>query len=176
MTDRFHLPDDFDWPDDLDWEAIRKKLAEGGETAHHRILDENGEEKPATLFEWALWMEGGHRRIAYNQIDDHEVSTVFMGLDHGYGSRPLWYETMVFAPPKPTPIFGKIRMIRPSIWGERCETRAHALLMHEEGKRWLENYLQNERQKIQVRPENTEDGGSSEPQRDPADPDAGHGA
>jgi len=154
--------------EDLDWDVIRRKFAEKGTGIEHRILDENGEPQPASLMEWALWMEGGHRRIAYDRIEDHEVSTIFLGLDHGY-LRPFWWETMVFAPAKPTDFFGRTRMLRPSLWGQRCETKAQALLMHEEGKKWLENYLQNERQNLQVRSEDQVDGGSQEPRRDPPD-------
>lgn len=28
--------------------------------------------------------------------DDHKISTVFLALDHGFGGRPQWFETMIF--------------------------------------------------------------------------------
>lgn len=41
-------------------------------------------------------------RVAFNRLDDGTiVSTVFLGLDHGFGRRdspPILYETMVFDP------------------------------------------------------------------------------
>jgi hypothetical protein len=33
-------------------------------------------------------------------VGDSEVSTVFLGLDHGFGFEgPLWFETMIFGGP-----------------------------------------------------------------------------
>lgn len=64
----------------------------------HWILDENGEPKPVSLMEWAKWFEDVKHRIVDNtQVGIFEVSTVFLGLDHGWGQGPpvLW-ETMIF--------------------------------------------------------------------------------
>lgn len=37
------------------------------------------------------------RRVAYDKIEGVEVSTVFLGLDHGRGDGPpLLFETMIF--------------------------------------------------------------------------------
>ena len=63
------------------------------------ILDENGnpvEEKD--LMKWAEWIENSReRRVAYDLVGEHEVSTVFLGLDHSFGEgEPLLFETMVF--------------------------------------------------------------------------------
>lgn len=39
------------------------------------------------------------RRVALTKVGGCEVSTVFLGMDHGFGeSRPQWFETMVFGP------------------------------------------------------------------------------
>lgn len=52
---------------------------------------------------WAEWMEEasrtGARFVAKTQVtDQEEVSTVFLGIDHGWFSeRPILFETMVFA-------------------------------------------------------------------------------
>ncbi len=55
--------------------------------------------------EWARWFGEANtddkRRVARTTIDDTEVSTVFLGLDHGFGlsEGPLLFETMVFGGP-----------------------------------------------------------------------------
>lgn len=37
------------------------------------------------------------RRVSRDYVrGQYLVSTVFLGLDHGYGTRPRWFETMVF--------------------------------------------------------------------------------
>ncbi|KKL28055.1 hypothetical protein LCGC14_2379020 [marine sediment metagenome] len=52
---------------------------------------------PAPLMEWAEWFETADRRIALTRIGHVGVSTVFIGLDHSFGSGPpLYFETMVF--------------------------------------------------------------------------------
>lgn len=47
--------------------------------------------------EWAMSMERD-RRVALDEVENCRVSTVFLGLDHGYppDSEPLLFETMVF--------------------------------------------------------------------------------
>lgn len=51
---------------------------------------------PLTLTQWAAALKD-------NSVEKTElpngrlVSTVWLGLDHGFGGRPLWFETMVFA-------------------------------------------------------------------------------
>jgi hypothetical protein len=45
---------------------------------------------------------GGNDRTVTRSIVTTEagvkvlVSTIYLGIDHGFGGRPLWYETMVF--------------------------------------------------------------------------------
>lgn len=47
---------------------------------------------------WAKWYETAERRVEHTTItEDIYVSTVFLGLNHNYGSGPpLLFETMVF--------------------------------------------------------------------------------
>lgn len=53
--------------------------------------------KPATLMEWAEWMETADRHVAVAEIGGVTVSTVFLGLDHQFGDGPpLLFETMIF--------------------------------------------------------------------------------
>jgi hypothetical protein len=67
----------------------------------HYILTADGE--PAicdSWLVWAIWFEssGEERRIAWDDLGGGvSVSTVFLGLDHGFlDTRPLLFETMVF--------------------------------------------------------------------------------
>ena len=63
------------------------------------ILNEHGEPVPCPdLLTWGRWWgTNPDRHVARDEIGDVLVSTVFLGLDHGWGRGPpvLW-ETMVF--------------------------------------------------------------------------------
>jgi hypothetical protein len=51
----------------------------------------------AGLIRWFSWLENADRVIAKTQFSPEVlVSTVFLGINHGFGERPLWFETMVF--------------------------------------------------------------------------------
>jgi hypothetical protein len=56
------------------------------------------------LMTWAVWFEDiENRRIARTDISDSIwVSTVFLGLDHGFdeGGAPVLFETMIFGGPQ----------------------------------------------------------------------------
>ncbi len=46
---------------------------------------------------WARWFETADRGVARTEKNGVTVSTVFLGLDHSFGSGPpLLFETMVF--------------------------------------------------------------------------------
>jgi hypothetical protein len=69
------------------------------------IMTKEKEIKPATLHEWGCWLESDEgreiRQVRSSHIGDHHVSTVFMGLDHSFGSGPpLLFETMIFTASK----------------------------------------------------------------------------
>ena len=65
----------------------------------HYILDADQNPVPCDLMTWARWLEGSSRVLEKTHSEDGsiEVSTVFLGLDHGFGGGPpvLW-ETMIF--------------------------------------------------------------------------------
>lgn len=90
-------------------------------------LDENKQTVPCDLAEWSNMVEDPEgRHVDWIEIDGHNISTVFLGLDYNYfGDRPLIFETM---------IFGKdgdaIYMTRASTWDEAKE-------QHEKAKEWL---------------------------------------
>lgn len=63
------------------------------------ILNAAGEPEPcADLLTWAKWMKEADRHVAKTTLPDgRRVSTVFLGLDHGWGKGPpILFETMVF--------------------------------------------------------------------------------
>jgi hypothetical protein len=65
---------------------------------HHYIL-EGKEPKLVDLMTWGKWMECmSNRRIGYTELSKGiEVSTVFLGTDHGFGynDKKILFETLV---------------------------------------------------------------------------------
>jgi hypothetical protein len=68
---------------------------------YYFILDADKQVQPVdSVFAWADFQDSPHRYIAYRRRGKVFVSTIFMGLDHQYGSGPpLVFETMVFGGP-----------------------------------------------------------------------------
>jgi len=63
------------------------------------VLDDNGEPVPEPdLMKWAACFEEDEkRRLAFDEIGEVHVSTVFLGLDHSFGDgQPILWETMIF--------------------------------------------------------------------------------
>ena len=87
---------------------------------HHYIL-RGKQVVVATLMEWARWFETADRHVAQDTIGDYWVSTVFLGLDHNYGSGPpILFETMVFDrghPKTVTLVDGRTRTYAPAVDG-----------------------------------------------------------
>ncbi len=49
------------------------------------------------VIEWSKWFEKSERKIAKTTIGDLLVSTVFLSIDHSFGTGPpVLFETMVF--------------------------------------------------------------------------------
>ena len=49
------------------------------------------------LNKWGSWMaQRDKRRIDKTMIGDIKISTVFLGIDHGYDGRVELFETMIF--------------------------------------------------------------------------------
>ncbi len=61
-------------------------------------IEVDGIPQPATLLEWANWFEKADRHVLLTHLTPEiYVSTVFIGLNHNWGSGPsLLYETMIF--------------------------------------------------------------------------------
>lgn len=84
------------------------------------ILDGRTPQPAESLEAWARWFENAERHVADLRDGDIRVSTVFLGLDHNWGSGPpLLFETMVFG----GPLDGE---------QDRCSTWEHAERMHRE--------------------------------------------
>lgn len=76
--------------------------------------------KECDLMTWARWFEtaGDAKRIARDDLDGCQVSTVFLGSDHQFrGGQPLLFETMIFGGPRDQEC-------------ERYSTKAEALIGH----------------------------------------------
>jgi hypothetical protein len=69
-------------------------------------------------------------RVAWAEIDDYQISTVFLGLDHGHGltKRPLLFETMIFGKGR-----GDGYQTRCSTWDEALEMHKKAITYVIEG-------------------------------------------
>ncbi len=48
------------------------------------------------IMKWATWFETHSRKVANTEMKDVSVSTVFLGINHGYDGEILLFETMIF--------------------------------------------------------------------------------
>lgn len=77
----------------------------GGKAGKFYILDEHKNVVALphnAILQWGQWFENReNRRVARNETGDTSVSTVFLGVDHGFseGGPPIVFETMVFGGP-----------------------------------------------------------------------------
>ncbi len=84
-------------------------------------LDENNNPVPCTLTEWGELYEtkeGNKKRPAvFDEVEGYELSTVFLGIDHEFGSKtPVLCETMIFGKGK-----GEGYQTRCRTWDEALE-------------------------------------------------------
>jgi len=86
------------------------------------ILDADHQVVPCDdLIAWGQFFEKTDaRRVAKTQLNGLRVSTVFLGLDHAWGSKPLFFETMIFPDEDNAP---------PEIYFERIQDWAHGYQM-----------------------------------------------
>lgn len=71
-------------------------------TSGQYILDDTG--KPVQvddILTWARWFATNKRHVAETELDGVRISTVFLGIDHNFGSSgaPVLWETMIFGGP-----------------------------------------------------------------------------
>lgn len=99
------------------------------------ILDENKNTVPCDLLTWSNMFEDfDNRRVEFTKVDGYEISTVFLGLDHGHGftKRPLLFETMIFGDGKGDG------------YQTRCSTWDEAVKMHEIAVQWVKDGCNDE--------------------------------
>lgn len=53
---------------------------------------------PCNMERWSVWFQDADRRVALTETSLFTISTVFLGMDHSFGTGgdPLIFETMVF--------------------------------------------------------------------------------
>jgi hypothetical protein len=49
-----------------------------------------------SLHEWGVYMESAQKQVAETIVGDARISTIFTGVDYGFGKKPLVFETTVF--------------------------------------------------------------------------------
>lgn len=92
------------------------------------VLDGKEPRRARSVLEWMHWFARADRTVALTSIDDVEVSTVFLGLDHEYSphgvryhGQPMLFETAIFMNSK------MVRLFRHPSWDEA--ERAHAFII-----------------------------------------------
>jgi len=63
------------------------------------ILEGKNVKYVGDLIKWATWFETADRIVKSDMIDGIYISTVFLGIDHGYPFEevpPILFETMIF--------------------------------------------------------------------------------
>ena len=65
---------------------------------HYILNDDHTISEVEDVIEWAGLFENGNRQIYDDTIGDVRISTVFLGLNHGYDpdQPPILFETMIF--------------------------------------------------------------------------------
>lgn len=76
----------------------------------------------------------GRRDVKKTKVGRFNVSTIFLVLDHGWGGRPMWFETMIFD--------GKGAAFE--VYQERYETGKEARIGHEKAVKMVEEFLAKE--------------------------------
>lgn len=102
-------------------------------------LDENNVPQPCTLEEWAGQYDGDlatrkSRIVKQTHINDWFVSTVFLGMDNGWGDVPMFFETMIFDHSRTRKFMlgNHEHTTHPDVFQERYSTYDEALNKHNE--------------------------------------------
>lgn len=71
---------------------------------HNYILNEKNEPVvERDVLKWGKWFETANRHVGKDEIGDVRISTVFLGMDHGFSyadqGNPILWETMIFGGP-----------------------------------------------------------------------------
>lgn len=102
-------------------------------------LNEDHSYTPCDLMTWAEQFEHMDRHVGNDMVNDHHVSTVWLGLNHAYrdNCKPLLFETMVFDKSG-----SDIFMNRYSTWDE-------AAIGHAEAINWVKQRGEQEQLRLQ---------------------------
>lgn len=61
------------------------------------LLNDHSVQIEPDLKKWGKWMESADRHVAKTDLGEVWISTVFLGIDHGFGEKlPVLFETMIF--------------------------------------------------------------------------------
>jgi hypothetical protein len=88
--------------------------------ANHNVI------YPESREQWSEWMFGdrlkvGVGRIGYETINGWKISTIFLGINHGFTGPDRWFETMIFLDEDaPAPLEDDERL---KAWRENQQTR-----------------------------------------------------
>ena len=85
--------------DHVNSEAEKLKKKKHLAPSNHLFILKDKKPKPVTdLLEWGEWMEKNTRRVKETVVGEVRISTVFLGLNHGFSSavEPMLFETMIF--------------------------------------------------------------------------------
>jgi hypothetical protein len=111
--------------------------SEPGNPLGQYVLDEQGEPVPEPdIVQWGQWLQTafktGSRHLAKDTVDPYWVSTIFLGLDHGFGDgAPVLWETIIFGTWEEYEIIpGKPRKCRKTVGQFRYCSKAEALAGH----------------------------------------------
>lgn len=101
-------------------------------TVPHYILTRDYQIKKVRFEEWMIWNRFDAKkqlsRVDWTEIGHFKVSTVFLGINHGFDP-PILFETMIFGGAED------------GEYQTRCATYEEALEMHREGVRVAEARL-----------------------------------
>ena len=89
---------------------------------YYYILDGKTPVPVGDIKQWGQWFEKADRTVKKSTVEDMEISTVFLGMEHGeFEGQPLLFETMIFS--------GEFNeeMIRTTTW-EKAE-RVHDVVV-----------------------------------------------
>ncbi len=99
----------------------------------HYFLNPDHTYRECDLMTWADQFEKDDRQVAFDTINDSDISTVWLGINHNCNvGRPLVFETMVFKPG-----YQDIYQARHSTWDE-------ALAGHQKAVQWVRDGCKEE--------------------------------
>ena len=90
------------------------------------ILDGHTPVTVGTVSEWNAWIEwatqAGLRRVAFDVVGNGFLSTVFLGVDRGYGqtAAPVLFETMLFTKDGPGELIERYTTWDAALTGHRA--------------------------------------------------------